>query len=81
MRNIDSYDSRYPLEYYEIGTIYSFYCSSIAGKFKKADSEYISKYSSKLLELQKKKIQMLFNPLRHRVQNYSQNHFKDFMEL
>ena len=52
MRNIDSYDSRYPLEYYEIGTIYSFYCSSIAGKFKKADSEYISKYSSKLLELQ-----------------------------
>ena len=53
MRNIDSYDSRYPLEYYEIGTIYSFYCSSIAGKFKKADSEYISKYSSKLLELQK----------------------------
>ena len=51
MRNIDSYDSRYPLEYYEIGTIYSFYCSSIAGKFKKADSEYISKYSSKLLML------------------------------
>ena len=35
MRNIDSYDSRYPLEYYEIGTIYSFYCSLIAGKFKK----------------------------------------------
>ena len=53
MRNIDSYDARYPLEYYEIGTIYSFYCSSITKKKKKADSEYISKYSSKLLELQK----------------------------
>ena len=53
MRNIDSYDSRYPSEYYEIGTIYSFYGSSITRNLKTADPEYISKYSSKLLELQK----------------------------
>ena len=53
MRNIDSYDSRYPSEYYEIGTIYSFYGSSITRNLKTADTEYISKYSSKLLELQK----------------------------
>ncbi len=51
MRSIDSYDSRYPSEYYEIGTIYSFYGSSNTGNMKPASDEYISKYSSKLLEL------------------------------
>ena len=52
MRSIDSYDSRYPSEYYEIGTVYSFYGSSNAGNLKPAEAEYISKYSAKLLELQ-----------------------------
>lgn len=52
MRSIDSYDSRYPSEYYEIGTVYSFYGSSNTGNLKPATPEYISKYSAKLLELQ-----------------------------
>lgn len=51
MRSIDSYDSRYPSEYYEIGTIYSFYGSSNTGNLKPASDKYISKYSSKLHEL------------------------------
>ena len=52
MRNIDPYDSRYPSEYYEIGTIYSFYASPNMGNFHPADAKYISKYSSALLKLQ-----------------------------
>ena len=52
MRSIDSYDSRYPSEYYEIGTIYSFYGTNSRGNLKPAKAEYISKYSADLLELQ-----------------------------
>ena len=68
MRNIDPYDSRYPSEYYEIGTIYSFYASPNMGNFHPADAKYISKYSSALLKLQEEEKTILF-------------HCRDFMVL
>lgn len=46
---MDSYDSRYPYEYYEIGTPYAFYGSKNHGGTP-ATEEYIRKYSSILLE-------------------------------
>lgn len=52
MRSIDSYDSRYPSAYYEVGTVYSFYGSNIVTNLKEASATQIQKYSSKLLELQ-----------------------------
>lgn len=51
--NIDSYDSRYPSAYYEIGEVYAFYNNRKSVNFKPVDDEIINKYSKKLLELQK----------------------------
>ena len=46
---MDSYDSRYPYEYYEIGTPYAFYGPKTHGGTP-ATEEYIRKYSSILLK-------------------------------
>lgn len=46
---MDSYDSRYPYEYYELGTPYSFYGPKFHGGTP-ATEEYIRKYSSILLK-------------------------------
>ena len=64
MRNIDPYDSRYPSEYYEIGTIYSFYASPNMGNFHPADAKYISKYSSALLKLQEEEKTSAIQPVK-----------------
>ena len=51
---MDSYNSRYPIEYYEIGTPYMFYTdNTVIGK--PASADIIHKYSSKFSALQKEK--------------------------
>ena len=45
---MDSYNSQYPLEYYEVGTPYMFYHSNVAGHGSAATMEYISQYGSVL---------------------------------
>ena len=50
MKNIESYNSSYPLAYYEVGTVYSFYGQASA-KGTPAPAEAIQKYASVLNEL------------------------------
>ena len=50
MKHIESYNSSYPLAYYEIGTVYSFYMHAGA-KGKPAHAEIIKKYAAVLNEL------------------------------
>jgi len=50
MENIESYNSSYPLAYYEVGTVYSFYGQGSA-KGNPAPSDAIQKYASLLNEL------------------------------
>lgn len=50
MKNIESYNSSYPLAYYEVGTVYSFYGQTSA-KGTPATSVAILKYASVLNEL------------------------------
>lgn len=50
MKNIESYNSSYPLAYYEIGTVYSFYGQASA-KGTPAAEDQISKYASILNDL------------------------------
>ena len=50
MKNIESYNSSYPLAYYEVGTVYSFY-GQVSAKGTPATSEAIQKYASVLNEL------------------------------
>ena len=45
MKNIESYNSSYPLAYYEVGTVYSFYGQASA-KGTPAPSDAIQKYAS-----------------------------------
>ena len=54
---MDSYNSRYPVEYYEIGTPYMFYTDStvIGNRNKLASVDLIQEYSDKFLALQKDK--------------------------
>lgn len=47
MKNIESYNSSYPLAYYEVGTLYSFYGQASA-KGTPATSDAIQKYASVL---------------------------------
>lgn len=50
MKNIESYNSSYPLAYYEVGTVYSFYGQTSA-KGTPATSDVIQKYASALSTL------------------------------
>lgn len=50
MKNIESYNSSYPLAYYEVGTVYSFYGQASA-KGTPATSDAIQKYAYVLNEL------------------------------
>ena len=47
MENIESYNSSYPLAYYEVGTVYSFYGQAFA-KGTPAPSDAVQKYASLL---------------------------------
>lgn len=46
--SLDSYNSTYPLEYYEVGTCYSFYKDINGSNQRAATSEEITKYSEAL---------------------------------
>lgn len=50
MKNIESYNSSYPLAYYEIGAVYSFY-GQVSAKGTPATTEAIQKYAPILDEL------------------------------
>lgn len=47
MKNIESYNSSYPLAYYEVGTVYSFY-GQVSAKGTPATTDLIQKYASVL---------------------------------
>ena len=51
MINIASYNASYPLAYYEIGTVYSFYGNVFVATKKPATEDEIQKYSHKLNKL------------------------------
>lgn len=51
MRNYDSYNAAYPLAYYELGTIYSFYGKTTSSSTS-ATADQIRKYSAVLQELE-----------------------------
>lgn len=47
--SLDSYNSQYPLAYYEVGTAYSFYCHNVGlPRLAEADAETVKKYSKAL---------------------------------
>lgn len=46
--SLDSYNSQYPLEYYEVGTCYAFYKSMWMGNRREATKEEIASYSDAL---------------------------------
>lgn len=49
--SLDSYNSQYPLAYYEVGTAYSFYCHNIGFiRLKEASADIIKRYSKELKE-------------------------------
>lgn len=52
---MDSYNSQYPLEYYEVGTPYMFYHSNIANHGSAATMENIKQYGSVLKKTESQK--------------------------
>ena len=47
--SLDSYNSQYPLAYYEVGTAYSFYCHNVGlPRLVEADAALVQKYSKAL---------------------------------
>lgn len=52
MNQIESYNASYPLSYYKIGTVYSFYGTSNMLNTTPASAEQISRYSGKLIALE-----------------------------
>ena len=52
MEIIESYNASYPLSYYSIGTVYSFYGAKDAKMAEPATDEQIRKYSNKLIGLE-----------------------------
>ena len=52
MSHIESYNASYPLSYYKIGTVYSFYSTSNPSNTTPATAEQISRYAGKLTALE-----------------------------
>ena len=55
MATIESYNASYPLSYYQIGNVYSFYGTKNAKMAEPATDEQIRKYSNKLIELEQER--------------------------
>lgn len=55
MRKVEQYNSKYPLAYYEVGKIYSFYGQTTNVGIKPATQLQINRYSSLLLEFVEEK--------------------------
>ena len=66
MKNIESYNSSYPLAYYEIGTVYSFY-GQLSAKGTPAPSNAIQKYASILNALVVEEHQSAIKPVKSSV--------------
>lgn len=72
---IESYNASYPLAYYDIGTVYSFYGRPIlTGKY--ASAEYIRKYSAMLLSLTEREKNNAIKP----VSSSSKSNSKHLLE-
>lgn len=52
MKQIEEYQGAYPLAYYQVGRVYSFYGASSAQNAAPASTEQISEYSDRLLALE-----------------------------
>ena len=63
MKNIESYNSSYPLAYYEVGSVYSFY-GKTSSKGTPATTEAIKKYASVLNALLVKEPESAIKPVR-----------------
>ena len=62
MATIESYNASYPLSYYQIGNVYSFYGTKNAKMAEPATDEQIRKYSNKLIELEQERTNSAIKP-------------------
>ena len=63
MSHIESYNASYPLSYYKIGTVYSFYGTSNTANTTHATDEQIRRYSDKLIALEQEEAQNAIQPV------------------
>lgn len=63
MNQIESYNASYPLSYYKIGTVYSFYGTSNMLNTTPASAEQISRYSGKLLAMEQEEARNAIKPV------------------
>ena len=63
MNHIESYNASYPLSYYKVGTVYSFYGTSNVNNTTPASSDQISRYSGKLIALEQEEAGNAIRPV------------------
>lgn len=63
MNHIESYNASYPLSYYKIGTVYSFYGTSNMQNTAPASAEQISRYSGTLIALEQEDARNAIKPM------------------
>lgn len=63
MNRIESYNASYPLSYYKVGTVYSFYGTSNMNNTTPASPDQISRYSGKLIALEQEEASNAIRPV------------------